>query len=189
MDMEMPKILNNFAAANGVKKALDEKYRERLKIYGYVGMEVYDLYKQNKISIPEVEMHLEKLKEMDKEIADLEAEKQRMEAESGKPNVCSCGCTLTGKERFCPKCGKPVENGAIVCTCGRTVDRGMMFCPSCGKSVKELQEKLSAGAGAGFEGAAPAGGESVQKYRECTCGAKVPEGQRMCMECGRMMEE
>ena len=185
--MAMPRILNNFTAANGVKKALDEKYQERMKICGYIGMEVYDLYKQNKVSVPEVEMHFEKLKAIEKDITDLEAEKQRLESESRKTGTCSCGCALSGQERFCPKCGKPVDNGELVCTCGKTVKKDMMFCPYCGKNVKELSD------GTVSDGKEQRSIETTEsennqtKYRECICGARVLEGQNMCMECGRMV--
>lgn len=182
------KILNNFTASGEVKKALDEKYQERMKIYGYIGMEVYDLYKQGKVSISQADMHFQKMEQVETEIARLEAEKQRIEMEKRKTNVCSCGYALSGREQFCPKCGKPVEKDEIICTCGKAVKKDMLFCPNCGKGVKEMNQGAVVGAQNGGQNAGMPGNPVPQpQYRECICGAKVPIGQNMCMECGRMI--
>lgn len=33
------------------------------------------------------------------------------------------------------------------------------------------------------------GTQKEENCRECICGAKIPEGQFMCMECGRKIED
>lgn len=156
--MEIPKILNTIAATGEVKKALDGKYKERMKIFTYMGMEVFELYKQQKIVIPGMEMHFQKMQQIEKEIADLEKQKQKMEQ----------------------------DKKGIVCICGKTVKRDMLFCPKCGKSVLELQGKAApAQTGAASQGSGVAAPQ--QQYRECICGAQVLAGQKMCMECGRII--
>lgn len=178
MGLNMPKITRPFSGVlvdNTMKKQLEEKEKERSKIYGFIGMDVYDLYQQGKLDLPELEAHFEKMKELEQEIAELEAEKQRREQQSKKGGVCSCGQVLSAKDSFCPNCGKPVGNGMITCVCGKQIKSDLRFCPNCGKNVKEILEN---GGNAGAQ----------TRYRECICGAKVPEGQFMCMECGRKVE-
>lgn len=178
MGLNMPKITKPFTNAfadNNTKKLLEEKEKERLRLYGFIGMDVCDLYQQGKLDLPELEVHFEKMRELEQEIADLEAEKQKRELQSKGSSVCSCGQVLSAKDSFCPNCGKPVDNGMITCVCGNQIKSDLKFCPNCGKSVKELLEN---GGNAGTQ----------IKYRECICGAKVPEGQFMCMECGRKVE-
>lgn len=187
--MDVAKRLNNFTASVEVKKALDEKYQERMKIFEYIGMEVYDLYKQGEISIPKADIHFQKMGEVEAEIARLEAEKQRIEAEKRKTNACSCGYALSGREQFCPKCGKPVVRDEIICTCGNVLKREMKFCANCGRNVQELIQGATASMQGGQPNVIMPGNPAPQpQYRECICGAKVPVGQNMCMECGRMIE-
>lgn len=45
-----------------------------------------------------------------------------------------------------------------------------LFCPNCGEAVP--RDTFLCG----------------EEIKECICGAKVPEGQFMCMECGRKIE-
>lgn len=183
MAINMPKITKPFSGAlaeNSMKKLFEEKEKERSKIYGFIGMDVYDLYKERKIEIPELAVHFEKMETLEKEIADLEAERQRRELQSKGSSICTCGQPLSAGDSFCPNCGKPVDNGMITCVCGKQVKNDLKFCPNCGRSIKEIMEN------GGQQSVSPA----VQiKYRECICGAKVPEGQSMCMECGRRVEE
>lgn len=161
-----------------------------MKMYGYIGMEVYGLYKQNKISIPEAEIHFEKMKALEREIAELESEKQRLEAESRGTTLCSCGYELPPQAKFCPKCGKAVETDSITCSCGKAIEKDMLFCPNCGKSVKGLGiEAKNVGEGGGFKTGMPNQSNAQINDRVCICGARVPNGQRMCMECGRLLPE
>lgn len=168
----------NFSNSQSLKKSLEEKNKEKSKIYGYLGMETYDLYKGQKLSAPELEIHFEKLGALEKEIAEIE-EKLAQAANAGKP-VCSCGCVLNDQMKFCPKCGKPVELDFVICACGQRIKSDMSFCPYCGNKrnvALEPPEQKEA--------------EAVRKeevFRECVCGAKIPEGQYMCMECGRKVE-
>lgn len=182
MGLNMSKLTNSFSnvlADNSMKKLLEEKEKERSKIYGFIGMDVYDLYKEGKADFPELEVHFEKMKELEQEIAELEAEKQKRELQSKGSSVCSCGQPLSAKDSFCPNCGKPIDKGTITCVCGNEIKSDLKFCPNCGKSVKEI-----------LEGGQQPGNAGVQtRYRECICGAKVPEGQFMCMECGRRVED
>lgn len=158
------------------KKLLEEKNQERSKIYGFIGMDVYDLYKQGKIDIPELSVHFEKMEALEAEIEELNAEKQRQEILTKGSSVCSCGQPLTAENLFCPSCGKPVDNGMITCSCGKTVKSDMQFCSFCGRDLQMEKQRA--------QSIAP-----QVRYRECICGAQVPEGQFMCMECGRKIED
>lgn len=183
--INMPKIANpfsNMAGGNNLKKALEEKNRERSKIFGFIGMDVYELYKQKKIDIAELDVYFNQMKELENEIAGLEAEKQRMELQNKGVRTCSCGQPLTAENRFCPKCGKPVDPGVIVCVCGKKVKNDMQFCSYCGRNLKERS-------GGGQEVDVEKANAPQMEYRTCICGAKVPEGQFMCMECGRKIDK
>lgn len=178
MAISIPKFvkpISNMVSGNNFKKPLEEKNQERSKIYGFIGMDVYDLYKQGKLNIPELEVHFEKMEVLEKEIAELEAEKQRQEMQTKGSSTCSCGQLLTADSRFCPSCGKTIDNGMITCSCGKTVSSNSQFCTFCGRNLQQEKENI---------------GNPVTQitYRQCICGAQVPEGQFMCMECGRKME-
>ena len=68
----------------------------------------------------------------------------------------------------------------ITCVCGNQIKKELKFCPNCGKSVSGLLET---------GGQQPENAGMQARYKECICGAKVPEGQFMCMECGRKVED
>ena len=155
------------------KKELEEKKSEKSKTYGFIGMEVYDLVKAGKISIPQINSFITKMDELDTSIAELE---EKVQAQKNKPagkNICSCGYKLKPHDKFCPKCGEPVQSDKVVCTCGTVFDDDLGFCRSCGKSradVLKEQEQLH------------------MPVKECICGAKIMPGQFMCLECGRKVE-
>lgn len=156
-----------------MKKEIDEKRGEQAKIYGFIGMEVYDLAKDNKIDIPQIKSYLEKMDELNNEIHNLEAKIKEQERRNTGKNICSCGYKLKPNNKFCPNCGEPVP-GIIICSCGALLDRNTKFCSSCGKKVEDiLKEQDTSG---------------LIPMRVCICGAKVPAGQFMCMECGRKLE-
>lgn len=180
MGISMPKLTNPLSGAladNNMRKLLEEKKKERSKIYGFIGMDVYDLHKQGKADFPELAVYFEKIEALEQELAELEAEKQSRELRGKKARICSCGQPLSEGSAFCSNCGKPVDNGIITCSCGNLIKSDLKFCPNCGKNLKENMEN--------------GGQQSMheeQVYLECICGAKVPKGQFMCMECGRKVE-
>lgn len=165
--------IGNFSNIQNIKKGLEEKNQERAKIYGYIGMEAYNLYLQGKLNTPEFEIYFEKLDDIEKVIAELENQKKDLEEQGKKTLTCSCGTVLSSKDRFCYKCGNPVEQKNNICECGQKVEEGMTFCPKCGNRIGKI-EKI----------------EFVEEvnYKECICGARIQEGQFMCMECGRKIE-
>lgn len=158
-----------------VKKNLEERMNEKAKIYGFIGMEVYDLSKENKIEVVQIKTYLDKMDALNGEIEELEKQKEALEKRNAGKNVCSCGCKLKPQDRFCPNCGEVVARDTIICTCGTELAKDAKFCSVCGKRAEDiLQEQEIA--------------KEQPKTRECICGAKVPEGQFMCMECGRKLE-
>lgn len=167
-----------FGKLKKIKESLEEKFQEQQKIYGYIGMEAYEMYKQGKEVCQELTVYFEKAEELEKEVQQLESEKQRLELEqqNRKKRVCSCGCSLSPQQKFCTNCGKPVESDVLLCTCGEQIQKEMKFCPSCGRKVSTL-----------FESENPQADTTTKEitYKECICGAKISEGQFMCMECGR----
>ena len=158
-----------------VKKNLEERMNEKAKIYGFIGMEVYDLSKENEIEIVQIKTYLDKMDALNSEIEELEKQKEELEKKSTGKNICSCGYKLKPQDRFCPNCGEVVARDTLICTCGAELAKDAKFCSVCGKRAEDiLQEQETA--------------KEPPKTRECICGAKVPEGQFMCMECGRKLE-
>lgn len=158
-----------FSSSKNTKKALEEKS----KLFGYIGMDIWDMKKEGKIDMPELDPYFEKLDLLEREVRELEEEKQK--------------------------------KGGAICACGRKVEKDMQFCPYCGTPVRHAPEqgmqKLDAQERAGedqnaqannfWQGTSSFGTTDTalkENARECICGAKIPEGQFMCMECGRKIE-
>ncbi len=158
-----------------VKKMLEERMNEKAKIYGFIGMEVYDLSKENKIEIVQIKSYLDKMDALNSEIEELENQKKELEKKNAGKNVCSCGYKLKPQDRFCPNCGEVVLRDTIICTCGAELAKGAKFCNVCGKRAEDIPQTQG-------------NVKPLPKMRECICGARVPEGQFMCMECGRKLE-
>lgn len=168
------------ATVKALKQRKAGLIQEKQKYFGYLGMAVYDLHREQGVEFKEFSMDLEKLEEFDKEIRELNQmieEKELERTRLGK-NVCvNCGAKLDGKARFCGKCGTAVKGDSLVCRCGETVLRTDKFCPGCGTSVGELLEEEK-------KASLPA---KETEFRSCICGARVEPGQFMCMECGRKL--
>lgn len=158
-----------------VKKTLEEKMNEKVKIYGFIGMEVYDLSKENRIEIAEIKSYLDKMDELNGEIEELEKKKEELERKGGKKNVCICGYKLKPQDRFCPNCGEVVERDTVICICGAELEKTAKFCNVCGKSMEDIMNNQQ--------------NVRLPALKECICGAKVPAGQFMCLQCGRKIEE
>lgn len=157
-----------------LKKELEEKMNEKLKIYGFIGMEVYDLAQEEKIDFPQIKNYIDKMDEINLSIEELEKQIKEQEAKNAGKNVCTCGYKLKPQDRFCPNCGEVVQRDEIICSCGAELEKDSKFCRSCGRSMEEilkLQEE-----------------SKRPPMKECICGAMVPVGQFMCLECGRKVE-
>lgn len=153
-----------FSSSKNVKKAMEEKS----KLFGYIGMDVWDMKKEGKINMPELEPYFEKLSLLEQEIQEQKVEKQK--------------------------------KGEVVCVCGRKLEKGMKFCSYCGTPVgneeeqgarERADENRSAPASNFWRGTSDfqTNGEArFKSARECICGARIPEGQFMCMECGRRLD-
>lgn len=157
-----------------LRKELEDKMSEKVKIYGFIGMEVYDLAKENKIDIPQIRNYLDKMDEISAEAEELEKKIAEQETKNMGKNVCSCGYKRKPQDRFCPNCGEEVPKDTVLCTCGTELDKNCKFCTFCGKKIEDILKEKN---------------EPRQPVmKECICGAKVPEGQFMCLECGRKIE-
>ena len=174
--MTLPSRGNSESGINikAVKKDIEEKINEKVKIYGFIGMETYDLIKENKIELPQLNSYIEKMDELDKSIKDMEELIKKEEQKNKGKNVCVCGFKLKAQDRFCPNCGEPVPRDTIICSCGAEISKESKFCFTCGRSMEEILSMQ----------------EEMRKpvVKECICGAKVPAGQFMCLECGRKVE-
>lgn len=157
-----------------LKSELDEKRNEKIKTYGFIGMEVYDLASENRIDIPQVKGYIDKMNELNAAIEELEHKIADVERSNENQNICSCGYKLKPEDKFCPNCGEAVVLSAVICVCGAEVSRDSRFCQSCGRKMEDIVKINDLPA--------------PPPMKECICGAKVPADQFMCMECGRKLE-
>lgn len=57
--------------------------------------------------------------------------------------VCEhCGAPMEADQRFCAKCGSPVNN-ELCPSCGKKIRAGDQFCPSCGNRLKVRVEAVA----------------------------------------------
>lgn len=172
-------VVSKFQAENGmnlkaIQKDIENKMNEKVKIYGFIGMEVYDLSKENRIEIAEIQTYLDKMDVLNSEIEELEKQKEEMEKKSAGKNICTCGYKLKPQDRFCPNCGESVGD-TVICTCGTELSKNAKFCSVCGKRMEDIVNNQETA--------------KAPPMKECICGAKVPAGQFMCLECGRKIED
>lgn len=176
MKISIPTKFGNERSVNlkALKKDIEEKMNEKVKIYGFIGMETYDLIKENKVELPQLSGYIEKMEEIDSSIQQMEELLKQEELKNKGKNVCACGYKLKPQDRFCPNCGEAVQRDTVICSCGTEIKRDSKFCNTCGRSMEEILSKQ----------------EEIRRpaMKECICGAKVPYGQFMCLECGRKVE-
>ena len=208
VQMASKTISGNNANVKFMRKELEEKMDEKIKIYGYIGMETYDLIKANKIQFPELNVYAKKIDEINQAMQEIEEMIRQEENKNKAIGRCSCGYMLKAQDRFCPNCGRgslgpgmgpgmvpgvgpgvalgmgPGAGQVKVCVCGVQMEMNSQMCPVCGRSM-----------GNPFVGQGEMmmpqieNKEPVQQIMvECICGAKVPMGQGMCFECGRKMK-
>lgn len=158
-----------------ITKSLEEKMNEKAKIYGFIGMEVYDLSKDKKIEIVQIKAYLDKMDALNHEIEELEKQREEAERKRIGKNMCICGCKLKPQDRFCPNCGEVVAKDTVICTCGAELSKDAKFCSVCGKRMEDIVNQQETA--------------RTPAMKECICGAQVPVGQFMCMECGRKIED
>ncbi len=107
-----------------------------------------------------------------------------------------CGQTLQEDWIICPNCGAQIEieKPVLVCpNCNRKIEKSWNICPYCGEKLREMleeQEYEEEEEEEEEEDEEEEEEEEEQEYEEegeyCSyCGAKVPEGARYCVNCGR----
>lgn len=157
---------------SSIKKQINDLLQEKSKLYGVIGMEACDLHTEGKLQSGELELYFEKMTAVSEKLDQLEEARKRLETKAQKNNICECGFKLSKNDKFCPSCGRKVDNGTVTCTCGTEVKTTMKFCPNCGTPVENLLAAES----------------QTEPDMECICGAKIKPGQFMCMECGRRFD-
>ena len=81
------------------------------------------------------------IQQQDEENEKLEGLIQNRRASRGA-NCEECGTSLEAGQRFCAKCGKPVNSDACP-SCGEKVRSGDLFCPSCGSRLEVQMEAVT----------------------------------------------
>ncbi len=71
----------------------------------------------------------------------------------------NCNAQLSGNQKFCSECGKPVDD--ICSNCGAILRKGQKFCPECGKSQIVICKK---------------------------CNKEIEKGEKFCSNCGEKVE-
>lgn len=111
----------------------------------------------------------------------------------------SCGKTVSGKERSCPRCGASFEDVMFECPfCGELVSPSDHACASCGTEFDQFAEEVSETSSVDLDGADPQAPESkhggadqrsadpsAEAEYECpACGKSVSESDTRCPHCG-----
>ncbi|MBQ3423016.1 MAG: SPFH domain-containing protein, partial [Romboutsia sp.] len=59
---------------------------------------------------------------------------------SSSTKLCpSCNCINSGSNNFCFSCGYKILNKANICDCGQSISDNTKFCPNCGKNLNEVR--------------------------------------------------
>ena len=104
----------------------------------------------------------------------------------------SCGKTVSGREKSCPRCGASFEGVVFECPfCGDPVSPADTKCSGCGTEFNAFAEDVSDTAQVELDGVASqstasrtdAGSESVE-YECPSCGRPVGENDEVCPHCG-----
>ncbi len=104
----------------------------------------------------------------------------------------SCGKTVSGREKSCPRCGASFEGVVFECPfCGDPVSPTQAKCENCGTEFGAFAEDVSETAQVVLDGGdsaapAPATDESEESVAyECpSCGKPVSENDDACPHCG-----
>ncbi len=129
--------LSNFEQENSLSPKVDAVMQSAADAYERQYMEVYDLSREKRIEIAEINSYLDKMDVLNSEIEELEKQRDELEKKSVKRNICVCGYKLKSQERFCPNCGEAVERDTVTCTCGAKVPAGQFMCMECGRKIED----------------------------------------------------
>jgi rubrerythrin len=116
----------------------------------------------------------------------------------------SCGKTVAGTERSCPRCGASFESVKFECPfCGELVSPTQRKCESCGTEFGSFSEEVNETSAVNLDGAdgasnAPPGTTSPSAPKaespgevefECpACGKPVLESDTKCPHCGALFQ-
>ena len=108
----------------------------------------------------------------------------------------SCGKTVAGNEKSCPRCGASFEDVKFECPfCGELISLTDRRCPSCNTEFEAFAEEVSEAASVDLDGAEPVPAPETPKPEsqeeavsyECpNCGKPVSESDTKCPHCGVM---
>jgi predicted RNA-binding Zn-ribbon protein involved in translation (DUF1610 family) len=95
----------------------------------------------------------------------------------------SCGKTVSGDERLCPRCGATFEDVRFECPfCGELTSPDEGRCKSCGTEFAVFADNVADAASIALDGM---GGTEGPVEFECpNCGKKVAENDQKCPHCG-----
>jgi len=105
----------------------------------------------------------------------------------------SCGKTVSGNERSCPRCGASFEDVSFECPfCGELIVSGQRRCGSCGTEFSVFADEVAGRSSIDLdgEGDEPKSDSSSSVEFECpACGRAVSENDTKCPHCGAMFSE
>jgi len=110
----------------------------------------------------------------------------------------SCGKTVSGREKTCPRCGASFEGVMFECPfCGELVSPSDRSCASCGTEFESFAEDVSEVCSVDLDGPSEASKQPSQEQArksdegteaveyECpVCGKSVSESDTRCPHCG-----
>jgi len=101
----------------------------------------------------------------------------------------SCGKTVSGKEKSCPRCGASFEGVVFECPfCGEPVFLNQTRCEGCGTEFSAFAEEVSETAAVELDGEnkplSSAGTSDSVEYECPSCRKPVSEKDEECPHCG-----
>ncbi len=105
----------------------------------------------------------------------------------------SCGKTVAGTEKSCPRCGASFENVRFECPfCGELISPNQSGCGSCGTEFRAFAEGVSETSLIELDRSEETSSESVRlgpesvEYECPVCGKSISESDTRCPHCGTL---
>ena len=118
-----------------LKYRLEQLQKLKADVLIESGILAYEKIRKNEIIDEELEGKLSGIKDIDKEMYNINIRLEEIEKE--KELKCDCGTKLNINNKFCPECGKKVEieNTRICENCSNEVSIEYKFCVCCGNKL------------------------------------------------------
>lgn len=155
---------------NKLKGEISSLKKEKNELFTTIGERFYNMKKEGQVDYSELENTLSRAFEIDQTI-----EQREQDIEEA----------LRKQEETIKSLGEEADNAddKLICSCGETVAMGTKFCPKCGKKMDQIEEVVVETVVE--QEAHEVAQEEVTETIVCECGVELPAGTIFCVQCGR----